>query len=191
MLRGPQGEKCPTDVIGSPVRVLQIVTGEIDDTTPQANSGKARAKALTSKQRVEAGSWQFQRARRNLKTKSSSSRSSDAFRISMSRVKSISNWMAGIECFFSDRVQDTSRENLSFADAAFETVAFSNSLHHMPHPAIALHEAVRVIKPGHLLYMTEPVPFGNCHEATNLVIDEPEIRTQSYHTLIRLNETEC
>lgn len=58
MPRGPKGEKRPADVIGNAVHVMRVATGEIEDTktAPQAKSGKARAKALTPKQRSEAAS---------------------------------------------------------------------------------------------------------------------------------------
>lgn len=58
MPRGPKGEKRPADVIGAAVMVAKIATGEIEETkTPaKAKSGKARAKALTPKQRAEIAS---------------------------------------------------------------------------------------------------------------------------------------
>ena len=58
MPKGPQGQKRPADVIGAAVLVGKIATGEVEDTktTAKANSGKARAKALTPKQRAEIAS---------------------------------------------------------------------------------------------------------------------------------------
>lgn len=63
MPRGPKGEKRPGDVIGAAIRVAQIATGEIEETTRNAASeanrkgglkgGKARASALTPRQRAE------------------------------------------------------------------------------------------------------------------------------------------
>ncbi len=41
---------------------------------------------------------------------------------------------------------DASR--LEFADASFDLVSISNSLHHLPDPCLALAEMVRVLKPG-------------------------------------------
>ena len=61
MPNGPQGQKRPADVIGNAVHIMQIATGEIEDTT-KAKTGKtrsgiagaaARAKNLTSQQRTE------------------------------------------------------------------------------------------------------------------------------------------
>lgn len=58
MPRGPKGEKRPADVIGNAVHVMRIATGEIEETkvTLKTKSGKARAKALTPKQRAEIAS---------------------------------------------------------------------------------------------------------------------------------------
>jgi hypothetical protein len=64
MPRGPKGERRPADVIGNAVRIMQIATGQIEDKTPASEGkeyarkgglkgGKARAKALTPKQRSE------------------------------------------------------------------------------------------------------------------------------------------
>jgi hypothetical protein len=64
MPRGPKGQKRPADVIGNAVKVMRIATGEEDDAPdddgkdPAAKSlgqrgGKARAQALTKKQRAE------------------------------------------------------------------------------------------------------------------------------------------
>jgi hypothetical protein len=63
MPKGPRGEKRPADVIGAAVKVMKIATGE-EEETPRAveteanrrgglKGGKARAKALTAKQRAE------------------------------------------------------------------------------------------------------------------------------------------
>lgn len=64
MPKGPQGQKRPADVIGNAVHVMRIATGEVEDETPAKQGkeyarkgglkgGKARAKALTPKQRAE------------------------------------------------------------------------------------------------------------------------------------------
>lgn len=83
-----------------------------------------------------------------------------------------------------------SGEDLPFADGAFDAVIFSNSLHHMPTPAVALREALRVLKPGGLLYVMEPVPAGNYFEATKFVNDETIVRTQAYVELGRLEDAD-
>ena len=63
MPRGPKGGKRPADVIGNAVHVMQIATGEIDETTADGKNaaavalgrrgGKARAEGMTAKRRKE------------------------------------------------------------------------------------------------------------------------------------------
>ena len=60
MPKGPKGEKRPADVIGNAVMVMKIATGEVEDNPAPKHArkgglkgGKARAKALTPKQRSE------------------------------------------------------------------------------------------------------------------------------------------
>ena len=64
MPKGPKGQRRPADVIGHAIKVAKIATGEIpedvadDGKDPAAKSlgsrgGKARAKALSGKQRKE------------------------------------------------------------------------------------------------------------------------------------------
>jgi hypothetical protein len=45
MLRGPQGQRRPADMIGNAVHVMRIATGEIEDTAPDDGKNKA-AQAL-------------------------------------------------------------------------------------------------------------------------------------------------
>lgn len=65
MPRGPKGEKRPADVIGNAVKVMRIAVGEeADDTQSDGKNkaaqelgklgGLARAKNLTTEQRIEA-----------------------------------------------------------------------------------------------------------------------------------------
>lgn len=61
MLRGPQGQKRPADVIGAAVLVMKFATGEIIETPVQKSGGvrsgkasaKARARKLSKEQRVQ------------------------------------------------------------------------------------------------------------------------------------------
>ena len=64
MPKGPKGEKRPADVIGAAVKVMQIATGEIEETTTDdgknkaavelgRKGGKARAEKLSKKRRSE------------------------------------------------------------------------------------------------------------------------------------------
>jgi len=72
-----------------------------------------------------------------------------------------------------------SADALPWPDAHFDVVIFSNSLHHMPDAAKAIAEAMRVLTPGGLLYVMEPVAAGHYHEATKLVNDETVVRTDA------------
>lgn len=64
MPKGPKGEKRPADVIGNAIKIARIATGEEDEALTEdgkdaaavslgKRGGKARAKALTPKQRAE------------------------------------------------------------------------------------------------------------------------------------------
>ena len=78
-------------------------------------------------------------------------------------------------------------EKMPFADASFDVVVFSNSLHHIPGMDAAMAEAARVVKPGGLVYVMEPVPAGTFFEATRLVNDETEIRGEAWRSLHRVS----
>ncbi len=46
MPKGPKGEKRPADVIGAAVKVMQIATGEIEETTDDDSKNKAAVQAV-------------------------------------------------------------------------------------------------------------------------------------------------
>jgi SAM-dependent methyltransferase len=77
-------------------------------------------------------------------------------------------------------------EALPFADGSFDIVVFSNSLHHMSDMASALREAARLLPAGGLLYVMEPVAWGDYHEATKAVNDETIVRAAAYEALAGL-----
>jgi hypothetical protein len=66
MPKGPQGQNRPADVIGNAVRVMQIATGEAEDTPRDPakeyarkgglKGGKSRATKLSQKRRTEIAS---------------------------------------------------------------------------------------------------------------------------------------
>ena len=100
MPKGPKGQTRPADVIGAAVRVAKIATGEIEDKPdddgkdPAAKAlgkkgGKARANKLTPEQRAEIARLAAEARWKKGQTASASSPSSDAFRISISSVRSI------------------------------------------------------------------------------------------------------
>lgn len=75
-------------------------------------------------------------------------------------------------------------ERMAFADASFDIVVFSNSLHHMSDCRQALAEALRVLKRGGWLYVMEPVAWGDYHRATLMVNDETVAREAAYRALL-------
>ncbi len=76
-----------------------------------------------------------------------------------------------------------SADALPWGDGYFDVVIFSNSLHHMPDAKKAIAEAMRVLAPGGLLYVMEPVAAGHYHEATKFVNDETVVRTEAWIAL--------
>ena len=69
-------------------------------------------------------------------------------------------------------------EALPFGDASFDASLFLNSLHHVPGPRMrtALHEALRVLRPGGEAIVVEPLARGAFFEVMRPVEDETEIR---------------
>lgn len=64
MLKGPKGQKRPTDVVGNAVHVMKVLTGEADDEAPDdgkdkaaqtlgKKGGKARVASMTPERRAE------------------------------------------------------------------------------------------------------------------------------------------
>ena len=76
-------------------------------------------------------------------------------------------------------------QDLPLEDATLDLVVFFNSLHHVPVEAqeAALAEAARVLKPGGLLYVMEPLPEGAYFELMRPVNDETEVRARAYDAL--------
>ncbi len=82
-------------------------------------------------------------------------------------------------------------EQLPLPDASFDVVIFFNSLHHVPTDAIdtALREAARVLRPGGLLYVQEPLPAGELFELLRPVEDETAAREHALSALDRAGST--
>jgi SAM-dependent methyltransferase len=83
-----------------------------------------------------------------------------------------------------------SGEALGFAGASFDVVIFFNSLHHVPVESMddALAEAARVLRPGGVLYVQEPLPEGPAYELLRAVRDETRARAAAQEALARALE---
>lgn len=80
---------------------------------------------------------------------------------------------------------DAGAEEMPLPDAIADLVVFFNSLHHVP-PLLmdkALSEAARVLKPGGVVYVSEPVAEGAFFELARPVDDETEVRRKAYEAL--------
>lgn len=76
-------------------------------------------------------------------------------------------------------------EALPVANESFDLVVFMRALHHVPIEAMApaLTEARRVLRPGGLVYVAEPLPQGSFFELTSLVEDELAVRRAAQEAL--------
>ncbi len=81
----------------------------------------------------------------------------------------------------SETFAEGSAEALPCDDGSMDIVVFFNSLHHVPIPAMdkALFEAARVLKPGAVLYVSEPIAAGAHFEAMRPISDETQIRAEA------------
>ncbi|NQV48426.1 MAG: class I SAM-dependent methyltransferase [Rhodospirillaceae bacterium] len=73
-------------------------------------------------------------------------------------------------------------ENLPFEDGRLDVVVFFNSLHHVApaHQGVALDQAARVLKPGGIAYVCEPVAEGAHFELMQPVHDETDVRAAAH-----------
>jgi len=81
-------------------------------------------------------------------------------------------------------------ESLPLDDDSLDAVVFMRSLHHVP-PADqldALREARRVLRADGLVYVAEPLAFGDFFELTRMVEDEVEVRAAAQRALDRALE---
>lgn len=74
------------------------------------------------------------------------------------------------------------------ADHCYDAVIFQNSLHHVPDRLMdaALLEARRIIKPGGIILIQEPLAEGSFFEAMRVVEDETEVRQAALAALARI-----
>jgi len=81
-------------------------------------------------------------------------------------------------------------EAIADPDASYERVCLFKSLHHVPIELMdqALREIHRVLAPGGLLYVSEPVYWGPFNELMRLIHDEREARLAAFESLMRVIE---
>jgi len=87
----------------------------------------------------------------------------------------------GIGRFVVGRAEDLPLENSSL-----DAVLFMRSLHHVPQPAMvsALADATRVLRPGGLVYVAEPLAEGDYFELVRIVDDETDVRAAAQRALV-------
>lgn len=76
------------------------------------------------------------------------------------------------------RFVEAGAQDVPFPDASFDVALMLKSLHHVPLPLMgrALAEAARVLVPGGLLYVSEPVYAGPFNDVVRLYNDEGRVR---------------
>jgi SAM-dependent methyltransferase len=83
-------------------------------------------------------------------------------------------------------------ENIPAADASFDIVLMFKSLHHVPTELMddAFAEIHRVLKPGGLAYISEPVYAGDFNEILRLFHDEKTVREAAFAAEVRAVSTQ-
>jgi SAM-dependent methyltransferase len=88
---------------------------------------------------------------------------------------------AGTERYLVGRAQA-----LPFEDASVDVAVFMRTLHHVPPPELegALRETRRVLRPGGVAYVAEPLAEGDYYALASLVEDELEVRQAAQVALV-------
>jgi SAM-dependent methyltransferase len=83
------------------------------------------------------------------------------------------------------RFERAGAQDIPFADARFDGALMLKSLHHVPLALMgrALAEAARVLTPGGLLYVSEPVYAGPFNDLVRLYNDEGRVRAAAQDAL--------
>jgi ubiquinone/menaquinone biosynthesis C-methylase UbiE len=81
-------------------------------------------------------------------------------------------------------------QRLPLSDQSADVVLFMRSFHHVPPDEMlsALREARRVLRPGGVVYIAEPLAEGDFFQLTSLVEDEREVRAAAQRTIARVAE---
>ena len=81
-------------------------------------------------------------------------------------------------------------EDLPLGDGSVDAAVFMRTLHHVPpdDQLDALREARRVLRPGGVVYVVEPLAEGEFFELTRLVEDERSVRAAAQDALSRASE---
>ncbi|HKK14375.1 MAG TPA: class I SAM-dependent methyltransferase [Gammaproteobacteria bacterium] len=82
-------------------------------------------------------------------------------------------------------------EAIPAEDASADVVLMFKSLHHVPTESMddALREIARVLRPGGLAYISEPVYAGDFNEVLRLFHDEGEVRRAAFEAVRRAVES--
>lgn len=83
-------------------------------------------------------------------------------------------------------------ENIPAADASFDIVLMFKSLHHVPTELMddAFAEICRVLKPGGVAYISEPVYAGDFNDILRLFHDEKAVREAAFAAEVRAVSTQ-
>lgn len=87
--------------------------------------------------------------------------------------------------------RDDGAESIADPAASYDLVVMLKSLHHVPVERMdqALSEIHRVLVPGGLLYVTEPVYWGDFNAILRLIEDEEKVRAAAFAALCRAVES--
>lgn len=85
---------------------------------------------------------------------------------------------------------DAGAQDLPFEDASADALTFCYSLHHVPVADMptAVTEAARVLKPGGVMYVIEPIPAGPGFEVARLIDDETVVRGHAQDALTHADD---
>jgi ubiquinone/menaquinone biosynthesis C-methylase UbiE len=90
-----------------------------------------------------------------------------------------------------ERYEQGGGEALPLPDASADVATFIQSLHHVPVALMdqALAEAARILRPGGIVFVQEPLPEGEQFEVLQPLDDETHVRTEAQRALGRLPPT--